>query len=98
MSRSQKHSPQVTDTESILDSVPENGMAEFVDRLLQAVPLKQPPMTALPVQRQATLQEMQVIAPALTSLSEKVAAPRNDLQPRLGTPTSTPSQRTTSRT
>ena len=40
MSKSQKHSPQVTDTESILDSVPENGMAEFVDRLLQAVPMR----------------------------------------------------------
>jgi hypothetical protein len=38
MSRSQKHSPQVTDTESILGSVPEDKMGEFVDRLLQAVP------------------------------------------------------------
>ena len=40
MSASQKHSPQVTDTESILDSVPQGRMGEFVDRLLQAVPPK----------------------------------------------------------
>ena len=40
MNGSQKHSPQVTETESILDSVPEDKMGEFVDRLLQAVPPK----------------------------------------------------------
>lgn len=98
MARSQKHSPQVTDTESILDSVPEGRMNEFVDRLLQAVPLKREPQEDLPLQRVATPEEMQLIAPALMSLSGKVADQSSDLQPRLGTPTSSPSRRTTSET
>ena len=98
MSESQKHSPQVTDTESILDSVPQDRMGEFVDRLLQAVPLRRVPAADLPLQRVATPEEMQLIRPALMSLSGKVAAPSSDLQPRLGTPTSNQSQQTTSET
>jgi hypothetical protein len=41
-----KHSPQVTDTESILDPVPQDRMGEFVDRLLRAVPLQKIASTA----------------------------------------------------
>ena len=50
----------------------------------------------LPLPRKATPEEMRVIGPALAALSKKVAAPRSDLMPRLESPTSNPSQRTTS--
>jgi hypothetical protein len=48
--------------------------------------------------RIATQEELNVMVPFLRELREKVAAPRSDLMPRLESPTSNPSQRTTSET
>ena len=69
------------------------GLGELAEEAFQK---RSQQLQDLPLQRMATPEEMRVIAPALAALSKKAADPQVDLQPRLGSPTSKLSQRTTS--